>query len=120
MKDITFRWVEKQSREHPERFATDGGTAELIASYLESNNPGVSVSRETVRTITTIARQRRKFLELHPEFDLRTQKNNGGHKRPDEVVEMVARRMISQGGTLQKQCANELRRFIFRAVNDED
>ncbi len=120
MRDITFQWVEKQIREHPERFATDGGTTELIASYLEANNPGVSVNRETVKAITTIARQRRKFLELHPEFDLRTQKNNGGHKRPDEVVEIVARQMLNKGGPLQKQCANELRRFIFKAVTDED
>ena len=120
MKDITFQWVKKKIRQNPERFGSDEGTADLIASYLEANNPGCSVSKETVKTITTIARQRRKFLELHPEFDLRTQKNNGGHKRPDEVVEMVAQQMLNKGGPLQKQCANELRRFIFKAVKEEE
>ncbi len=69
--DLISTWVSAQISGDPDKYGSDAGASRLTATYLNSIDLRESITAETMQTVQSIYRTRRKYLEVHPEFDRR-------------------------------------------------
>ena len=71
---IIAGWVSKKISSDPDKYGCDKGGHELASDYLFEVHPeGGRIPALIIQGITSVYRERRKYLAHHPEYDKRVE-----------------------------------------------